>query len=102
VKQNKITNRVEVENVGTEPYNFNLHFSSFCFPKFLIEKMPNKCFIFNMIANFEQNLQAEDFARIVGWLSHPITRQTNVAADSQSRLADARRFCSPLNLAFGT
>jgi hypothetical protein len=27
------------------------------------------------------------------------SHRTNVAADSQSRLANARRFCSPLNLA---
>jgi hypothetical protein len=64
--------------------------------------LPNKCFIFNRIANFEQNLQVEDFVMFVGWLSHPTTRQTNVAADSQSRLAVARRICSPLNLAFDT
>jgi hypothetical protein len=87
-KTKKITNRVE--NFGTEPYNFNQHFSSFCFPRFLIEVMPNKCFIFNRIANFEQNLQVEDFVMFVGWLSHPITRQTNVAADSDCRLAFAR------------
>jgi hypothetical protein len=97
VKQNKITDRVEY--FGTEPSNFNLHFSSFCFPKFLIEVLRNKCFIFNRIANFIQNLQVEDFVKAVGKLSHSTTCQTNVAADSQSRLADARRICSPLNLA---
>jgi hypothetical protein len=79
-----------VEYFGTEPSNFNQHFSSLCFPRFLIEKMPNKCFIFNMIANFVQNLQVKDFVMFVGWLSHPTTRQTNVAADSDCRLAFAR------------
>ena len=62
VKQSKITN--SFETFGTELSNFNLHFLSFCFPKFLIENLPNKCFIFNMIANFYQNLQAEDFIKI--------------------------------------
>ena len=88
VKQNKITNRVE--NIGTEPYNFNQHFSSLCFPRFLIVFLQNKCFIFNRIANFAQNLQVEDFLISVGWLSHPTAHQTNVAADSDCRLAFAR------------
>ena len=35
----------------------------------------------------------------VGQLSHPNARQTNVAADSDRRLAFARRRSSPLNLA---
>jgi len=62
VKQSKITN--SFETFGTELSNFNLHFLSFCFPKFLIEKLPNKCFIFNRIANFEQNLQVKEIVRV--------------------------------------
>ena len=62
VKQSKITDRVET--FGTESSNFNLHFLSFCFPKFLIENLPNKCFIFNRIANFEQNLQVKEIVRV--------------------------------------
>ena len=33
------------EYFGTEPSNFNLNFLSSCFPRFLIEVLPNKCFI---------------------------------------------------------
>ena len=61
-KTKKITNRVE--NVGTEASNFNPHFSPFCFPKFLIEVLPNKCFIFNMVANFVQNLQVKEIVKV--------------------------------------
>jgi len=32
----------------------------------------------------------EKLLGFVGWLSHPTTRQTNVAADSDCRLANAR------------
>jgi len=49
---------------------------------------------------FTKICKVKSFFISVGKLTHPNARQTYVAADSDRRLAIARRRSSPLNLAF--